>query len=218
MQYHWLNKQNNNKLIIFFAGWSFDYKPFEFLNCDNYDILMLYDYNSFNIPLNIQEYDKTYLISWSMGVFAAYILRNNLPEFTQKIAINGTLLPVDNDFGIPERPFLLTLKHAKTGLGKKFYENIFQTQEEFERYMLNPVERPIDNRIDELNSLYKKIKAEKIDCQTYYDKAIVSRFDKIIPPQNQINFWQQNNTPCTILETGHFPYYNFTCWNEILCI
>lgn len=218
MQYHWLNKQNNNKLIIFFAGWSFDYRPFEFLNCDNYDILMLYDYNSFNIPLNIPEYDKTYLISWSMGVFTAYILRNNLPEFTRKIAINGTLLPVDNDFGIPERPFLLTLKHAKTGLEKKFYENIFQTQEEFERYMLNPVERPIDNRVDELKSLYKKIKAEKIDYQTYYDKAIVSRFDKIIPPQNQINFWQQNNTPCTILETGHFPYYNFTCWNDILCI
>ena len=218
MQYHWLNKQNNNKLIIFFAGWSFDYKPFEFLNCDNYDVLMLYDYNSFDIPLNIPEYDKNYLISWSMGVFTAYILRNNLPEFTQKIAINGTLLPVDNDFGIPERPFLLTLKHAKTGLGKKFYENIFQTQEEFERYMRNPLERPIDNRVDELKSLYKKIKAEKIDYQTYYDKAIVSRFDKIIPPQNQINFWQQNNTPCTILETGHFPYYNFTCWNDILCI
>ena len=218
MKYHWLNKQNNCKLIIFFAGWSFDYKPFEFLNCNSYDILMLYDYNSFDIPLNIPEYDKTYLISWSMGVYAAYILRNNLPDFTRKIAINGTPLPVDNEFGIPERPFLLTLKHAKTGLEKKFYENIFKTQEEFERYTFNPVERPIDNRVDELNSLYKKIKTEKIDYKKYFDKAIVSRFDKIIPPQNQINFWQQNNTPCTILETGHFPYYNFTCWNDILCI
>ena len=42
MEYHWLNKQNNDKLIIFFCGWSFDYKPFERLDCLNYDVLFVY--------------------------------------------------------------------------------------------------------------------------------------------------------------------------------
>ncbi len=66
MQSHWLNKQNNSKLIIFFAGWSFDYKPFEFLQSKDFDVLMLYDYNNSDLP-EIPQYKDYYLISWSMG-------------------------------------------------------------------------------------------------------------------------------------------------------
>ena len=55
MQSHWLNKQDHNKLIIFFTGWSFDYKPFEFLNCEDFDVLIIYDYNDLELP-QIPEY------------------------------------------------------------------------------------------------------------------------------------------------------------------
>ena len=82
MQYHWLNKQNNKKLIIFFAGWSFDYKPFEFLKCDNFDVLMFYDYNNLELP-ELPNYETYYLISWSMGVFSAYLLKDKLPKFSK---------------------------------------------------------------------------------------------------------------------------------------
>ena len=51
MQFHWLNKQNNKKLIIFFAGWSFDYKPFEFLKSEDFDILMAYDYSDISTKI-----------------------------------------------------------------------------------------------------------------------------------------------------------------------
>ncbi len=236
MQSHWLNKQNNDKLIIFFAGWSFDYKPFEFLACEDFDVLMLYDYNFTPRPLREREkfvnehceftnlgegYKQYYLIAWSMGVFVAYQLRDILPEFTKKIAINGTPFPVDDEFGIPQKPFLLTLRHAKTGLEGKFYQNIFDKPEEFERYQKTPVERSIENRVEELNILYDRIKEILKQVQddkfpTYYDKALVSRNDKIIPTKNQLNFWQ-NKVPVEILESGHFPYYNFKSWNEILC-
>lgn len=213
MQFHWLNKQNNNKLIIFFAGWSFDYKPFEFLNCENYDVLMLYDYNNIELP-EIPQYDEYYLIAWSMGVFTAYQLRDKLPDFKTKLAINGTPFPVDDEFGIPQKPFLLTLRHAKTGLEGKFYQNIFDNQDEFERYMSTEVERSIQNREEELKTLYDKIKVSEKVYENYYDKAIVSSNDKIIPAKNQLNFWQNK---AEIIESGHFPYYHFTSWNEILC-
>lgn len=213
MQSHWLNKQNNDKLIIFFAGWSFDYKPFEFLNCENFDVLMLYDYNDLKLP-KIPQYKETYLLAWSMGVFAAYQVRAQLPEFDTKLAINGTPFPVDDKFGIPQKPFLLTLRHAKTGLEGKFYQNIFNTNEEFERYMQTPVERSIENRVEELKSLYDKIKLTEKVYEPFYDKAIVSTLDKIIPTKNQLNFWKEK---AQIIDTGHFPYYNFNSWNEILC-
>ncbi len=216
MQYHWLNKQNNNKLIIFFTGWSFDEKPFEFLECKDYDVLILFDYNSLDLP-EIPKYDKYYLISWSMGVFCAYLVKAKLPKFSQKLAINGTLYPVDDELGIPQKPFILTLRHAEKGLQGKFYQNIFQSKEEYEKYTQTPVQRTIENRVSELNNLYKRIKNTQLNYDNYYDKALISSDDKIIPTQNQKNFWNKYLNP-QIIESGHFPYYNFKSWDEILCI
>lgn len=221
MQYHWLNNQNNDKLIVFFAGWSFDYVPFEFLSYENYDVLMIYDYNSIvtnksDLLQLVNNYKNKYLLAWSMGVFVAYQLRNLLPEFDHKIAINGTPYPVNDEFGIPQKPFILTLRHAKTGLEGKFYQNIFNKEEEFEKYLKTPVERTIENRVSELNELYKNIKDTKPEYEDFYDKAYVSLNDKIIPPKNQIDFWQKYNVPYKTLESGHFPYYNFNSWKELL--
>lgn len=217
MQFHWLNKQNNSKLIIFFAGWSFDENPFKFLACENFDVLIVYDYST--IDENIEKftsYEEINLIVWSMGVFVAYLLKDKLPKFNKKIAINGTPLPVNDEFGIPVKPFLLTLRHARTGLEGKFYQNIFDTKEEFEKYSTMSVNRSIENRETELKSLYDKIRSAEINYNRFYDKALISSRDKIIPTKNQINFWQ-NNAEIEMLESGHFPYYNFKSWNEILC-
>ena len=217
MQFHWLNKQNNDNLIIFFAGWSFDEKPFKFLNCENNDVLVIYDYSTINENLECMfNYPKVNLIAWSMGVFVAFLLKDKLPTFNKKIAINGTPLPVNDEFGIPTKPFLLTLKHAKTGLESKFYHNIFYSEKEFEIYSKAPVSRTIENRETELKILYELIKNTQIQYTKFYDTAIISNYDKIIPTKNQINFWK-NNAKIEMLESGHFPYYNFKSWNEILC-
>ena len=217
MQFHWLNKQNNENLIVFFAGWSFDYKPFEFMECEDCDVLMVYDYNSINASEAIEfidNYKHKTLLTWSMGVYAAYKLREIFKSFDTKIAISGTAFPVDNEFGIPEKTFLLTLRHAKAGLEGKFYKNIFDKNEEFERYLNTPVERSIDNRVDELKSLYENIKNSPKEYEKFYDYAFVSKNDKIIPPKNQIHFWETFKTPYKILESGHFPYYNFKRWKD----
>lgn len=217
MQFHWLNKQNNSKLIIFFAGWSFDENPFKFLACENFDVLIVYDYSTIDENIeNFTSYKEINLIAWSMGVFVAYLLKDKLPKFNKKIAINGTPLPVNDEFGIPVKPFLLTLRHARTGLEGKFYQNIFDTKEEFEKYLTMSVNRSIENRETELKSLYDKIRSAEINYNRFYDKALISSRDKIIPTKNQINFWQ-NNAEIEMLESGHFPYYNFKSWNEILC-
>ena len=218
MHYHWLNKQNKSRLIVFLAGWSFDFYPFEFLNCKNSDVLFVYDYNTINEDelelLNNCIYSEKILISWSMGVFAGYILKNLFKDYDIKIAVNGTPFPVHDTLGIPQKPFLLTLRHAKTGLEGKFYQNIFNTQEEFEKYSLTPIHRTIENRENELRYLYDRIRKENFKYEKFYDYALISSSDKIIPTKNQINFWQ-NNVPYKLLESGHFPFYNFTGWDEI---
>lgn len=228
MHYQWLNKTDkklsvqytkNKKLIIFFAGWSFDYKPFEFLSCDDFDVLMLYDYTDIILPEEIKkeifDYNESYLIAWSMGVYTAYSLRDELPAFKQKTAVNGTPYPVHDDLGIPQKPFLLTLRHVKSGLEGKFYQNIFDLKNELDIYKKTPVERTIENRVGELKALYERIKADKTLYTNFYDSVIISCNDKIIPAKNQLAFWL-SKIPVKTLESGHFPFYNFKSWKEII--
>lgn len=216
----WLNNQNNEKLIVFFAGWSFDEKSFECLKSNDYDVLFVYDYNDFEIPdelKNLQKYKHKYLITWSMGVFVANLLADLFADFEYKMAINGTISPVDNEFGIPVKMFELTLKHAKVGLEGKFYKNVFQTDEEFQRYEKTPVKRTIENRVSELKNLYSKIKAQNgIVAKNLYDFAIVSDFDKIIPPKNQVASHNANGVKVLDVPYGHFPFYHYSSWDEIL--
>lgn len=216
----WLNNQNNENLIVFFAGWSFDEKPFKFLQCNNYDVLFVYDYNNFEIPQelkNINQYKHKFLITWSMGVFVANLLKDIFTDFEYKMAINGTISPVDNEFGIPVKMFELTLKHAKIGLEGKFYKNVFQTEEEFQKYEKTPVERTIENRVSELENLYSEIKEQKeITAKEFYDFAIVSEFDKIIPPKNQIASHNKNTVKVLKIQYGHFPFYHYSSWDEFL--
>lgn len=216
MQYNWLNKQNNDKLIVFFAGWSFDYKPFECLDCGDYDVLIFYNYNNLEILKQVQDdiisYSKKILITWSMGVFAAYLLKDKLSEFDKKIAVNGTPYPVDDQFGIPHKTFDLTLKYAETGLQGKFYKNVFSNEEFLAKYLETPVLRSIEDRVNELVSLNKLIKNTEINYEKFYDKALVGLHDKIIPTKNQLAFW---GDIAQTLDCGHFPFYNYKSWDEI---
>lgn len=199
---------------MFFGGWSFDYKPFEYLDCENNDIVMIYDYSNLDFTLDFSGYKNYTLITWSMGVFIAYYLRDKLPNFNKKIAINGTPYPIDNDYGIPERTFALTLKYVDTGLQGKFYQNLFYTPDEYEQYTKTPVERTIENRAEELRALNDFIKLANISYDKFYDTAIISDFDKIIPTKNQHNFWE-GKAHIKTLVSGHFPFYNFKSWTEL---
>ena len=238
MEYYWLNKSNCENLIIFFCGWSFDYKPFERLSCQNYDVICIYDYENINNvynrltiqPLNpsvknlfpyslislFPKYRTSTLITWSMGVYVAYLLKDILPKFDTKIAITGTPYPIHDECGIPVKTFDLTLKYVDTGLQGKFQKNLFKTPEEYEKYIKTPVKRTIENQKAELIALNDFIKNKKIGYEKFYDCAIISDTDKIIPTRNQKNCWEKFGTPYKILDSGHFPFFNFNSWEDII--
>ena len=55
-----------------------------------------------------------------------------------------------------------------------------------------------------------------LDSVKFYDFAIVSDFDKIIPPKNQIECHKKNSTPIITVPYGHFIYYEFASWEELI--
>ena len=233
MQYHWLSKNGNENLIVFFCGWSFDYKPFENLLCENYDVLCFYDYvdvdrvcssellsTSAGKLLNdknlFSKYKKSVLITWSMGVYVAYLIRDVLPEFDLNIAINGTPFPIDDEMGIPVKTFDLTLKYVDTGLQGKFQKNLFKSPDDYEKYIKNPVNRSIENQKAELTALNNFIKGKLIEYNKFYDYAIISDTDKMIPTRNQQFCWEKYKTPVKIISGGHCPFLGYKSWEDII--
>ncbi len=218
----WFGKEKPKKLIVFFAGWSFDYNSFRCIKSEDYDVLMIYDYNDLTVPQelkNLSGYSEKHLVAWSMGVYVAYKLKALFQEFDSRIAVNGTVTPIDDNYGIPDKIFGLTLKHARKGLEGKFYQNVFNNEDEYETFNIMPIKRSIDNRVSELENLQRLIKNDKdTGYVKFYDWAAVGCNDKIIPPVNQVASHEKNGVPVyQILDVGHFPFFSYCVdWNDVL--
>ena len=203
MKYKWLNKQNNENIIVFFNGWGMDEFVVKDLNPENYDVLMFYNYNSpvseFDLNL-LNNYKKRHLIAWSMGVMTATLYNIN---WDTKTAINGTLKPVSDKFGIPVRIYELTLKNFSLLGAEKFFRAMFRDD-------VTPpkIKRDFEEQKTELAAL----KEYKGNENFKYDRIIISSEDKIIPPKNQTAFWGIEPN----IVSGHAPFNLFKNWSELL--
>ena len=206
MKYKWVNKKANNKLIIFFNGWGMDEKVVEHLDSETYDVLMFYDYNSLDTDFDfnlLKWYQEKNLISWSMGVMVATCFASFLEiEDGIKTAINGTLKPIDAEYGIHPRIYDLTIKGFNEKGREKFISSMF---EENTTIYCN---REIENQRSELIALKKYISTDSLK----YNNVLISNNDKIIPTKSQVAYWGIEPN----LKGGHCPFFKFEKWSELL--
>ena len=210
MKHYWLNKRNNEKLILFFNGWGMDEKSVQHLNCDDFDVLVFFDYRTLQTDANIwneiNSYSEIYLAGWSMGVMISSIFAERISNIVSKIAIAGTLLPIDDAYGIPVKIYELTANNFNDLSRKKFLRKMFAVDDS------KFINRDTPALKDELIAL-QGVSAMDVD----FDKAIIPLSDKIIPVQNQINFWQaKSQTKIVQLQCGHYPFFEFKSWKEII--
>ena len=203
MKYKWLNRQTNKKLIIFFNGWGMDETIVSHLEFENYDVLMFYDYNCLESDFDfseIKKYDTVSLAAWSMGVMVATLFDI---DYSSKTAINGTLEPISDKYGIPKRIYDLTLKGFSPKGAERFIKSMFK-----EKVELPKINRDFEEQKSELFAL----KEYKANTEFKYDRVIISTDDKIIPTKNQTAYW--NIEPN--INSGHAPFYLFKKWSELL--
>ena len=205
MKYKWLNKQNNKKIIVFFNGWGMDDNVVKHLDCQDYDVLMFYDYNILDTNFefeSLNSYSKTYLISWSMGVMIASKYSEFMPSLTYSIAINGTLKPINIEYGIHPKIYDLTIKGFNEIGKKRFISSMFNNNQELD------CSRELENQHSELIAL----KNYKSNENFQYNKIYISNDDRIIPTKSQVAFWGIEPN----LKSGHCPFFNFKKWSELL--
>ena len=101
---------DQNKLRIFFSGWGMCPEGNR-LESDC-DLLLISNYTDLTPLPDLSAYQEIEIIAWSLGVYHAAKLLSysqDLPV-SHSIAINGTLEPISEQFGIPPKIFSGTLE------------------------------------------------------------------------------------------------------------
>lgn len=210
-------ENSNQNLLIFFNGFGLDLAPFTMIDNISYSILHInkYDKNlDFDKILDIsQRYEKKILLSFSLGVyFAGLFLGKYQVDFVEKIAINGTLMPINTEFGIDPKMYDMTIDLFNEKGQLSFYKNMFNNKKEFEIFLSNKPNRNFEEQKKELIAIKSIIKQNSnILSQEFFTKVFISKNDRIIPTKSQINFWKKY----LAIESGHFPFYVFNIFNEI---
>lgn len=204
MKYKWLNKEvNNSKLILFFNGWGMDENVVKHLDCEDYDVLMFYDYNTLDTDFDwnlLNIYSERNLIAWSMGVMIATLFPQI--DAKNKTAINGTLKPIDKNYGINPKVYDLTVYSFSDLVRMKFIQGMFDLDVKL------AVSRDLENQREELIALKNYTANEDFK----YSRVIISSKDMIIPTKHQVAYWGIEPN----VEAGHCPFMNFAKWSELL--
>ena len=196
-----------------------DENPFSVLK-SNCDVLYVYDYTTPDFPaFDFSKYKSVKLLSFSYGVYAGAIAK--LPDdlkLDERVAINGTLLPVDDKYGVPVKQFELTEKMDSQSV-VKFRQRLFggeKAQQHFEIFENHLPKRSAQSCTEELSGMKKYVPQIQTPKKTF-DKIYVAKYDRCVPTRNQRNFWQKAGVIDTIeLETGHFPFYNYEKLEDLL--
>ena len=205
MKYKWLNSSNNDKLIVFFNGWGLDASVVSHLLFDDYDVVMFYDYRSLETNfMPDKDYSEITLISWSMGVMTASLVFNKLHiNADNKIAINGTMTPINKKFGINPMIYDLTIKGFNDRTKDKFIKNMFD--EDIPKLQIN-------RSTEELREELIVLKDYSANPNFEYTKVLISDNDKIIPTTAQCSYWGIKPN----IKGGHCPFFQFKSWSELL--
>lgn len=209
MKYKWLNKQNNDKLIIFFNGWGMDENAVSHLECDDFDVVEFHDYNNLSTDIILNNYRETHLVAWSMGVGVnGYIWKNIVKDYNSATAICGTPYPINDKYGIPEKIYNLTIKRFSENSADKFIKRMFMGNTD-----KIVTKRSLESMKTELTALLKY----DYNNDFHYTKAIIPNNDLIIPTKNQKNYWETvKDTEIIITDTGHYPFLLYNSWSELI--
>lgn len=179
-----------------------DAAPFAHLHRAGYDVVVLWDYRSFAIDWSfISPYKEVCVVAWSFGVYAAAVTTVALEaRITKRIAVNGTLYPVDRRRGIPEPVFNGTLEGLSQRGMEKFYRRMAGGNEAFKKFEAVMPQRHIDELREELE-VFAPCQFMSPQLARRWDLAVIGRDDAIIRAANQWRAWR--GTPIVMCDAPH---------------
>ena len=204
MIFEFLKKNTSSRLTLLFAGWGMSASDFRFLENNSSDLLICSDYRQFSFDSEVlSPYTDIRLVAYSLGVWAAaFVFRESNIPFSEKIAINGTHYPVDNERGIPISIYEGTERQLTERSLRKFHFRMCGSKAGGERFVSQTVPKNISNLKEELRTI-QKMSALHAVSDFRWGKVIMSANDNIFPIENQRNAWK-NYERTEEMDAPHF--------------
>lgn len=226
MEYKLYHNERNTELILFFNGWAMTPESIEHLVIpNNYDLIVLWDYRETNnFPLDIISGYKTIrIVAWSLGVWAAditvSIYRDSIEDkIKDAVAVCGTGYPMDDRYGIPVNIFENTLNSISEENRERFNRRMCGGKSL--KHLFEALKRRPTNEIkEELAKAYHSTINKEINPNNqeyFWSKAIIGGKDRIIPPENQLNYWKEMVVPITVIPSAqHYLFQELNEWIDI---
>lgn len=217
MRIDWLRRDGSGALLVFFNGWGMDTGAVAHLQ-GNMNVAVCSDYRSLDtgeVPC-FSDYDSVYIAAWSMGVWAA---ANTVPGWRVRVekavALNGTECPIDDRYGIPVRNYELTERGMTEQGREKFFSRMFADKAGYESFSAHASRRNLPEQVEELRRIHL-LSSERKD-RMKWDRVFISGKDLIFPAENQARWWRERAS-AVLLAGGHYPFYEFRSWEEVLGI
>lgn len=212
MKQVFLRHEGQPCLLLFFAGWGAEEALFDPPTMPGHDCLLCYDYRSASFDASLlAPYAGIRLLAWSMGVrVAADTLSGLSLPWERRLAVGGTMTPVDDGRGIPEATFRATLAGFNGQSMLRFRRRMCGSSAESARIAALPLHRRLDDLREELDALWRRV--EKSPAPAFnWDAALIGTSDRIFPPENLRRAWA--GVPQTERPTAH---YDRALFHELL--
>ncbi len=205
MKHAFVSRPGATRLIVIFAGWGMDARPFEGLERAGYDIMVVWDYRDLDFRKEwTAGYDEVAILAWSMGVHAAQLCHSAIAgRVTGRIAVAGTPRPVHDTEGIPVAIFDATLEHLDAPNLERFLRRMCGGGAAYKAFAQRRPERPVEELRDELRTIGERVKNSPAPQSPAFDHYIATSRDAIFPIANQLKAFEGSD----IVETDspHLP-------------
>lgn len=205
MIHQWLqHSKTASHVIVVFGGWAIGSAVFAHLKTGS-DILFVSDYQTLDNALPaLDHYQSRSLVAWSFGVASyAYWQQAQPDDFNRKIALNGSLMPINRLQGIPPKIMQKTIDGLSHDSFQKFLTLCHGTEQ----------------AIHQIDVAQRKAELIAIQTRDYsgleqnWDKVWLSANDRIFPFANMQRAWRQ---PFTVQNAPHVPFAKWVTWGEVL--
>jgi pimeloyl-[acyl-carrier protein] methyl ester esterase len=212
-------REKNDQLVVVYGGWGTDENVFVPLCNDDFDFILFYNYSADEALVlpEMKTYNRITLIGWSLGVWAAeYLSPKTGIKADITIAINGTPVPADDQFGIPLNIFEGTLNNITEENMEKFYLRMFGDKQTYKLNQDRIPHRTVKSLHDELRWLYNRIMEQKEPGFTW-NYAVTSEFDRVFPAENLKSYWEkEEKTKHIILPLSHYFFHKWNSYTEFI--
>jgi len=212
-------RDKNDHLVVLYGGWGTDENVFTPLCNDDFDFILFYNYSADEALVlpETKKYSRITLIGWSLGVWAAeYLSPKTGIKPDVSIAVNGTPVPADDDYGIPLHVFEGTLNNITEENIDKFYLRMFGDKRTYDSNIELIPHRTLTSLHNELRWLYNRIMEQK-EPGFKWDYAVTSGCDRVFPSKNLAGYWEkENDTKNIVLQLPHYLFNEWKSFDEFI--